>query len=72
MLFAPYAKKSVTFLREDTDIGCAESLVASILWENVTVGSESTRSMHRMTFVLGPEDEDWAIFLIQVTPVVVH
>jgi hypothetical protein len=38
----------------------------------VTVGSESTRSMHRMTFVLGPEEEDWAIFFIQVTPVVVH
>jgi uncharacterized protein (TIGR02246 family) len=72
VLFAPYAKKSVTFLREDTDIGRAESFVASILWENVTVGSESTRSMHRMTFVLGPEDEDWAIFFIQVTPVVVH
>jgi uncharacterized protein (TIGR02246 family) len=72
VLFAPYAKKSVTFLREDTDINRAESLVASILWENVTVGSESTRSMHRMTFVLGPEEEDWAILLIQVTPVVVH
>ena len=72
VLFAPYAKKSVTFLREDTDIGRAESFVASILWENVTVGSESTRSMHRMTFVLGPEEEDWAIFFIQVTPVVVH
>jgi uncharacterized protein (TIGR02246 family) len=72
VLFAPYAKKSVTFLREDTDIGRAESLVASILWENVTVGSESTRSMHRMTFVLGPEGEDWAIFFIQVTPVVVR
>ena len=71
VLFAPYAKKSVTFLREDTDIGRAVSFVASILWENVTVGSESTRSMHRMTFVLGPEEEDWAIFFIQVTPVVV-
>jgi uncharacterized protein (TIGR02246 family) len=72
VLFAPYAKKSVTFLREDTYINRAESLVASILWENVTVGSESTRSMHRMTFVLGPEEEDWAILFIQVTPVVVH
>lgn len=70
VLFAPYAKKNVTFLREDTDIGRAESFVASILWENVTVGLESTRFKHRMTFVLGPEEEDWVIFLLQITPVV--
>lgn len=72
LLFAPYAKKNVTFVVESTDIGPAESLVASILWENVTVGTESTTSMHRMTVILAPEGEDWAIFLVQVTPVVAH
>jgi hypothetical protein len=70
VLFAPYAKKQVTFLVENTDVGPAESLVASILWENVTIGTDSTKSMHRMTVILAPEGEDWAIFLVQITPVV--
>ena len=70
VLFAPYAKKSVTFLVENTDVGPPESLVASILWENVTIGTGSTRSMHRMTVIVAQEGEDWLIFLVQVTPVV--
>jgi uncharacterized protein (TIGR02246 family) len=70
-LFAPYAKKNVTTLVEGVDPGPAESAVASVLWENVTVGTQLTRSLHRMTIVLAPEDEDWAIFFLQVTPVVV-
>src|SRR5580704_517136 len=41
-LFAPYAKKNVTFLLEGTHFGPAESVVASILWENVTFGGEPT------------------------------
>jgi uncharacterized protein (TIGR02246 family) len=70
VLFASYAKKNVTFLVENTDVGPAESLVASILWENVTIGTDSTRSMHRMTVILAPEGEDWAIFFVQITPVI--
>lgn len=70
VLLVPYAKKNVTFVLEGTDIGQGDSLVASVLWENVTVGSESTRALHRMTIVLAPEGEDWAIFLLQVTPIV--
>jgi hypothetical protein len=44
-------------------------MVASILWENVTAGGQSTRSMHRMTIVLAADEEDLAIVLLQVTPV---
>jgi uncharacterized protein (TIGR02246 family) len=70
-LFAPYAKKNVTFLVEDTDLSASDSLVvASILWENVSAARESTRSMHRMTVTLVPREEVWAIFLIQVTPII--
>jgi uncharacterized protein (TIGR02246 family) len=70
-LFAPYAKKNVTFVVEDMDVSGIESLVtASVLWENVTVGGAATRSMHRMTVILAPQGEQWAIRLIQVTPVV--
>jgi ketosteroid isomerase-like protein len=69
VLFAPYAKKNITFLVENTDVGPAESLVAGILWENVTIGTDPTRSIHRMTVILAPEGEDWAIFFVQITPV---
>jgi ketosteroid isomerase-like protein len=70
VLFAPYAKKNVSSHLEKTDLGPAGCLTASILWENVTVGGQSTRSMHRMTVVLAREDENWVIFLLQITPVV--
>jgi uncharacterized protein (TIGR02246 family) len=70
-LFAPYAKKNVTFVLEDIDVCGIDSLVAaSVLWENVTVGGESTRSLHRMTVILASQGEEWAISLVQVTPVV--
>jgi uncharacterized protein (TIGR02246 family) len=72
VLFAPYAKKDVTFLLENSETEPAELMAASILWENVTAGGQSTRSMHRMTIVLAADGEDWAIFLLQVTPVLAH
>jgi uncharacterized protein (TIGR02246 family) len=70
VLFAPYAKKNVTFVLEGTYPGPTDSAVANILWENVTLGGEATRSMHRMTVMVAQEGEDWLIFLIQATPVV--
>ena len=69
MLFAPYAKKNVTFLLDGTYLGPAESVVASILFENVTIGGATTKAMHRMTVILALDAEDWVIFLLQVTPV---
>jgi len=69
-LFAPYAKKNVSFRLEKTDLGPPGCLTARILWENVTVGGQSTRSVHRMTVVLAREDENWVIFLLQITPIV--
>src|SRR5580704_10937213 len=68
-LLAPYVKKDVTFLLESSVAEPAELMVASILWENVTAGGQSTRSMHRMTIVLAADEEDWALVLLQVTPV---
>jgi ATP-dependent Clp protease ATP-binding subunit ClpA len=69
--FAPYAKKNVTFLLDGTYLGPAESVVASILFENVTIGGSTTKAMHRMTVILALEGEDWVIFLLQVTPVAI-
>ncbi|MGA7855316.1 MAG: Clp protease N-terminal domain-containing protein [Candidatus Acidiferrales bacterium] len=70
VLFAPYAKKNVGFHVEKTDVGPVGCLIASILWDNVTVGGQSKRCVHRMTVVLAREDENWVIFLLQITPVV--
>jgi Clp amino terminal domain, pathogenicity island component len=69
-LFAPYAKKNVTFAQEGIYPGPAESVIANILWENVTFGGEATRCLHRMTIMVAQEGEDWTIFLLQVTPVI--
>jgi len=71
VLLAPYAKKDVTFLLE-TSVTESALMVASILWENVTAGGQSANSSHRMTIVLAADEEDWAIFLLQVTPVLAH
>jgi ketosteroid isomerase-like protein len=71
VLFAPYAKKNVSFHVERTDLGPVGCQMASILWDNVTVGGQSNRSVHRMTVVLAREDENWLIFLLQITPVVI-
>ena len=67
--FAPYAKKNVTFVQEGSYRGPAESVVANILWENVTFGGEATRCSHRMTVMVAQEGEDWVIVLLQGTPV---
>lgn len=70
-LFAPYSKRNVTSQLESAEISPTETVVISILWENVTIGSQSFRSLHRMTLVLARQDEEWAIYLLQVTPVLV-
>lgn len=72
MLFAPYAKRNATFVLEGTYLGPSESVMASILWENVTFGGKTTRSMHRMTVILAQEGEDWVIFFLQATAVVAN
>jgi hypothetical protein len=69
-LFAPYAKKNVSFHLENTDLGPDGCVMANIVWDNVTVGGQSNRSRHRMTVVLARQDEHWVIFLLQITPVV--
>jgi uncharacterized protein (TIGR02246 family) len=69
-IFAPYAKKNVSFHLAKTQLRPGGWLLANILWQNVTVGGQPARSMHRMTAVLAREDENWVIFLLQISPVV--
>jgi hypothetical protein len=69
LLFVPYSKKNVSCRLETVEIGLAETVLGSILWENVAIGVEPLRSLHRMTVVLARENGEWAIYLLQVTPV---
>jgi hypothetical protein len=69
LLLAPYSKKNVSWRLETVEIGLAETVLGSILWENVAIGVEPLRSLHRMTVVLAREDGGWAIYLLQITPV---
>ena len=69
VLFAPYAKRNVTFLVENADAASGSLVAASVLWENVSMPGEAARAMHRMTVILVPEAQDWKILLIQVTPI---
>jgi uncharacterized protein (TIGR02246 family) len=70
MLIAPYAKKNVACRVEGVHAGPFRTALASVLWENVTVPSQPPRAMHRMTLGLAPETQDWAIYLLQVTPII--
>jgi ATP-dependent Clp protease ATP-binding subunit ClpA len=68
-LLAPYAKKNVTLTIEQTLVETAELVVATVLLKNAmhTVGQRFW--IHRMSLVLLPEGDAWAILLAQVTPV---
>ena len=68
--FAPYAKRTVRPMVDTSNWGPANSLVANVLWENVSVPGESIRSTHRMTIIFAHRAGSLAICLLQVTPVV--
>ena len=44
-------------------------MVAVVLWKNVILKSMERVWMHPMSITLVPEGEEWAIALLQVTPV---
>jgi hypothetical protein len=46
LLFAPYSKKNVSCRLETVEMGLAETVLGSILWENVAIGVEPLRSLH--------------------------
>jgi Clp amino terminal domain, pathogenicity island component len=69
ILFAPYAKKNAAHAIEDVLVDSDEHLVAVVLWKNALVASMERVWMHRMTVVLVPREDDWAVVSLQVTPV---
>lgn len=68
-LFAPYAKKNASYVVEATLVETGDLFVANVRWKNALLASEQRAWMHRMSVVLIPEAEEWAILLAQVTPV---
>ena len=68
-LFAPYAKKNATYIIEETLADAGDLLVVIVLWKNAILASLERVWIHRMSVVLVPRGDDWAIMLAQVTPV---
>jgi hypothetical protein len=67
-LFLPYAKKNAAYTIEETIRDTSEVAVSIVLWKNAILTSLERAWMHRMCVVLAPEGDDWAIVLVQVTP----
>jgi hypothetical protein len=68
-LFAPYAKKNATYIIEQTVVDSSEHLVTMVLWKNALLASMERVWMHRMTVVLVPQGDEWAIVSMHMTPV---
>jgi len=72
LVFAPYSKRDIQYVVESCERGVSDSLVSNVLWRNITVPGQSGRLIHRMTILMGQNQPgDWAIFFLQVTPVVI-
>jgi ATP-dependent Clp protease ATP-binding subunit ClpC len=69
-LLALYARKNVRSVIEAVHAGAGQSVVARVLFTNLPLRGRLSKGMHRMTIVLAPENDDWIISLLQVTPVV--
>jgi hypothetical protein len=68
-LFAAYGKKNADYAIEAIAADTSDLFVASVRWNNALVASAERAWMHRMSFVLVREENDWEILLAQVTPV---
>lgn len=69
MFFAGYAKKNAFYVADGTLVETKEMFVAVVLWKNALPVSEERAWIHRMTFLLRLEGDDWKIVMVQVTPV---
>jgi len=68
-LFAAFSKKNTGYRIERTISERQAAVLVSVLWENAVHTEQTPRSVIRMTVLLVPEDEEWAILLIQIAPV---
>jgi len=68
-LLAAFSKKNTSYRIEKTISERQAAVLVSVLWENAVHTEQTPRSVIRMTILLVPEDEEWAIFLMQIAPV---
>jgi uncharacterized protein (TIGR02246 family) len=68
-LFAAFSKKNTSYRIGKTISERQTAVLVSVLWENALHTEQTPRSVIRMTVLLVPEDEEWAILLIQIAPV---
>ena len=68
-LFAPYAKRNSTYAIDATLADTSDLFVANVLWKNALLAREQRTWLHRMSFVLLREQDEWEILVAQVTPV---
>jgi uncharacterized protein (TIGR02246 family) len=66
-LFAPFAKRRSSFHIEDTAQISEDLLVASLLWRDSVSSATQNPAMLRMSLVMAPRAEGWAIVLAQAT-----
>jgi hypothetical protein len=71
-LLAPFTKRNASFRIEGTTAGPSHTFVASVLWEFGAASTDRSKSVLRMSMVLAWADEDWAIVLLQLTPVAIN
>jgi hypothetical protein len=68
-LFAAFSKKNTSYRIGKTISERQAAVLVSVSWENAVHTEQTPRSVIRMTVLLVPEDEEWAIFLIKIAPV---
>ena len=68
-LLAAFSKKNTSYRIEKTISERQAAVLVSVLWENAVHTEQTPRSVIRMTILLVPEEQEWAIFLIQIAPV---
>jgi hypothetical protein len=68
-IFASYAKKNAVIVTEQILADGLEAFVATVLVKNPIHASERRTAIHRVSLVLVPESDGWAILLAQVTPI---
>jgi hypothetical protein len=69
-LFIPYSKWGTTFRVESIRDCPGDTLICSVLWENIIPEGATSVSTHRMTILHAREGGSWTVFFLQVTPVV--
>jgi hypothetical protein len=68
-LFAPFAARSASYRVEEVTEFRKGLCVATLVWEGVPLAGIDPGTLLRMSIAFDPQDYDWVIYFVQVTPV---